>query len=302
MRDAKAFSPAHITGFFQIHDQPSNPLLKGSRGAGVSIKKGVTTKVHLEEGSQTSLNVRINGHLVKSAKVSEQVAHMLLSHAADNYKVFVNHEVQVPVSSGFGSSGAAALSLALALNEALELGLPKVKIEQAAHIAEINCNTGLGTVIAEVLGGLEIRVKPGAPGIGEVKHIAVNQEYMVACLYFGPLSTVKFLNDQNFCQQVNTFGGKLVEEIFREPNVHNFMRFSRSFAENLGLISTRIRKVLRETDKKSIKCSMPIFGESVFSLVKRDQVENLLQIFRKNASSGKNVFVSEIDFDGARLL
>ncbi|MEA2090081.1 MAG: GHMP kinase, partial [Thermoproteota archaeon] len=270
MRDAKAFSPAHITGFFQIQNRSENLLVKGSRGAGVSIKNGVTTTVCVEKASKSLLNMRINGQPTKSAKVSEQVMHMFLSRLEGDYKIFVNHDVQVPVGAGFGSSGAGALSLALALNEALELGLSRIEVGQIAHIAEIDCKTGLGTVIAEFFGGLEIRMKPGAPGVGEVKHITVNEEYVVACLNFGPLPTSKFLSDQKFCRQINEFGGKLVDEIVKKPDVHNFVKFSRSFAENLGLISTRIRKVLRETDKAGITCSIPMFGESVFSLVRWD--------------------------------
>ena len=47
MKEFKAFSPAHITGFFEICDNNKEPLLKGSRGAGISLKKGVTTKVKI---------------------------------------------------------------------------------------------------------------------------------------------------------------------------------------------------------------------------------------------------------------
>jgi pantoate kinase len=302
LREAEAFSPAHITGFFQIQDTPENPLLKGSRGAGVSIKKGVTTTVRLEEASKTSLEVRINGCSANSAMVSQQVVQMLLSHTHENYKIQVEHDVQVPVGAGFGSSGAGALSLALALNEALELGFPLIKIGEFAHTAEINCKTGLGTIIAEFFGGIEIRVKPGAPGIGEIKPIVMDKKYAVVCLNFGPLSTSELLNDQKFCQRVNNSGGKLVDKILEKPNIHNFMLFSRSFAENLGLITDRMQKVLKETDEAGLTCSMPMFGESVFSLVGQDRVESLLQIFRKHASSDSCVFVSEVDLRGARVL
>ena len=43
MTEATAFSPGHITGLFQVFDQSEDPLLQGSRGAGVSITQGVTT-------------------------------------------------------------------------------------------------------------------------------------------------------------------------------------------------------------------------------------------------------------------
>ena len=71
----------------------------------------------------------------------------------ENFEIIVEHHVEVPLGAGFGTSGAAALSLALALNEALSLGLSKIEAAQLAHVAEVECKTGLGTVIAETFGG-----------------------------------------------------------------------------------------------------------------------------------------------------
>ena len=48
--EAKAFCPAHITGFFKAHlddDQNSLENLGSRLGAGFSIKQGVTTKVKI---------------------------------------------------------------------------------------------------------------------------------------------------------------------------------------------------------------------------------------------------------------
>jgi len=148
MKEFAAFSPGHITGLFQICDDAEEPLLKGSRGAGVSITRGVITKVRIERAPETSFEIRINGNGLKSAKVSECVINALLPIAGGNYKILVNHDINVPIGSGFGSSGAGALSLALALNEAFRLGLSRVEAAQVAHIAEVRCKTGLGTVIA----------------------------------------------------------------------------------------------------------------------------------------------------------
>jgi pantoate kinase len=80
------------------------------------------------------------------------------------------------------------------------------------------------------------------------------------------------------------------------------MEFSRKFAEQVGLISERMRKIMRAADRKGIPCSMPMIGESVFSLIKRDTVEELLKIFHKHAPSGHSILVAGIDFKGARIL
>ena len=302
MREFAAFSPGHITGIFRVHDQPEDPLRKGSWGAGVSITIGVTTRLHIRNSSRNSFKIRINGETAKSAKVSEHLINTFFSHAKKNYKIIVDHDVEVPIGSGFGSSGAGALSLALALNEAFGLGFSRTEAAQVAHIAEVECKTGLGTVIAEASGGLEIRTEPGAPGVGEVKNIPVDDDYVVACVSFGPISTREILTDEELRQRINEFGGKLLYQLIAEPKPHVFMNLSREFAEYVGLISPRIRKILRETDSEGLTCSMAMLGESVFSLVKRDELEELLKIFRKHAPSEHSIILSGIDFQGARLL
>jgi pantoate kinase len=303
MREARAFSPCHITGFFQILDRPANSLRAGSRGAGVSLSRGVETVVKVSKTSKRSLKVNINGFTARSAEVSKRVVDSVLSklEEEENFEIVVEHHSEVPTGAGFGTSGAAALSLALALNDVFGLSMSRIEAAQLAHIAEVECKTGLGTVIAETFGGVEIRVKPGAPGIGEIKHVPVPKDYMVASLTFGSLSTKKFLADGKVRRRINRFGGKLVDRLIEESNVTNFMKFSRQFAEHVGLATDRVRRTLEAADKARFICSMQMFGESAFTLVEEDSLEELLKIFR-NCCAGGTSIVSGIDFKGARLL
>lgn len=303
MKEAAAFAPCHITGFFQILDQPTNPLYAGSKGAGVSLSRGVKTIVKVRKAVKNSLQVKINGFASSSAEVSKHVADAFLSRfkQMNNFEIIVEHHADVPTGAGFGTSGAAALGLALVLNTVFGLGTSRIEVAQMAHVAEVECKTGLGTVIAEAFGGVEIRVKPGAPGIGEIKNVPVPKDYVVACLTFGPLPTKKFLTNEAIRKRVNEFGGKLVDKLIEEPNVTNFMNFSRQFTEHVGLITEKTRRTLNATDNANFICSMPMFGESAFTLIKQESLEELLQIFRKYSPDGK-IIVSEIDFEGARLL
>lgn len=303
MKEAVAFAPCHITGVFQIFDQSANALCTGSKGAGVSLKLGTKTTVKIKKGPSYRLKVNINNHTANSAKVSEQVVSTFLSRFSKrtNVEITVEHHVEAPIGAGFGTSGAAALGVALALNEALGLGMSKIEAAQVAHIAEVKCKTGLGTVIAETYGGLEIRVKPGAPGIGEIKSLPVPENAVVACHVFGPLSTRKSLTNPVTRSRINRFGGKLVDELIEAPTIVNFMRLSRQFAEHVGLITPRMRAVLNATDKAGVICSMPLFGESVFTMAEEENVDKLLKVFHEHGSSGQTI-VSEVDEKGARLL
>ena len=303
MEQAEAFAPCHITGFFQIFDQSTNALYAGSKGAGVSLNHGVKTTVKIGKTFADPLQVTINGLISNSASVSERVVSDLLLRfdKMRNSKIVIEHHVGVPIGAGFGTSGAAALSLALALNEVFSLGLSKTEATQVAHVAEVECKTGLGTVIAETVGGLEIRVKPGAPGIGEIRRVPAPENATVVCIVFGPLSTRRFLSDEETRRRVNELGGKLIEKLIEDSSISNFMRLSRQFAEHVGLITDRIRCVLNETDEASFVCSMPMFGESVFAIVERESLGELEKIFLKYGSE-QQIVISGIDFEGARLL
>jgi pantoate kinase len=303
MEEARAFAPCHITGFFQIFDETATALNAGSKGAGVSLSRGVETLVTVERSTQTCSRVFVNGLISDSAIVSKRVLNAFGSRfkELENLETVVDHRVGVPLGAGFGTSGAAALSLALALNEVHGLGLSKIEAAQIAHVAEVECKTGLGTVIAEVFGGAEIRVKPGAPGVGELNHLRVPKDTVVACLVFGPLSTKKLLSDQEIRKRVNELGGKLVDRLVKEPNIANFMKLSREFAEHVGLITSKIRKALNLADGMGSVCSMPMFGESVFTLAHGESLGELVKTFREQGSGGR-VLVSDVDFEGARVI
>jgi pantoate kinase len=300
VKKAEAFSPAHITGFFQIFDRSSDPLRVGSKGAGVSVSSGVTTSVLVKKSSENSSKITINGRATKSAVVSRQVVKHFLSMAGGSHRIIVAHRVDVPIGQGFGASGAGALSLALALNEAFNLNLTRLEAAQIAHIAEVKCNTGLGTVIGETFGGLEIRLKPGAPGVGKIRKIPVSQDYVVACLHSGPMSTKSIITNVNYRRNINNIGSGLGAELAAHPTPANFMTISRKFAEHLGLISSRLRTLLDETDKAGLRFSMAMLGESIFTIIRRNRVAQVTQIF-DNTLPG-NTLIMNIDQKGARVL
>lgn len=301
MKTVEAFAPAHITGLFQICDKPADPTHKGSRGAGVSIQRGVKTSVTVQDAVEKRVVVTINGHRAPHAKVSETVAKEFLSKVEETVDLTVDHVVEVPIGGGFGSSGAAALSLAQALNIALDLKLTSWEAAQIAHTAEIKCKTGLGTVIAQTFGGFEIRTAPGAPGIGRIQLVQLSREYSVACLNLGNLSTQKALSNRQLRRRINIWGKKLLQALIEEPTAECFLKLSRKFAEKTGILTGKVRHVLDDSDSLNIVCSMPIFGEGAFSIVKKDDLESLLKVFQKYGSSN-NIVVSEIDYEGARIL
>ncbi len=300
--EASAFSPLHITGFFEVVDEPSEPALKGSRGAGVSLSSGTKTYVKVTESLNPKLDAIVNGRTLGSAELTRLVVDAFLPRSDSKYSILVNHEVQLPIGAGFGSSGACALGLSLALNKALGMGLSKTEAASIAHKAEIECKTGLGTVIAETYGGFEVRIKAGAPSVGEIKQIPIGNDFLVVSLSFGQISTKAILSNNGLRIRINEAGKGLVDRLMAEPSPENFMILSREFADSLDIFTNRMKKVLNEVDDYGFKCSMAMMGETVFSLMKSNEAEELARIFQKYAKSSKSVIISSIDKEGARLL
>ncbi len=113
----RAFCPGHVTGFFQVCED-ADPLKMGSRGAGFCISKGVTTEVRVRPASESSVEVRINGGKA-AAVVTETAVNAFLDDPAE---VHVDSTVELPISQGFGMSGAGALSTLFAINDATGAG------------------------------------------------------------------------------------------------------------------------------------------------------------------------------------
>ena len=300
--EATAFCPAHVTGFFKAHlDDKQNDLEKiGSMGAGFSIKQGVTTRVKIETRNEqeSSFEVISKGYQSDKVNVSEYVLNEFLKLGDFSTKFFrIQHDVSVPVGYGLGSSSAVALSLAFALDQALQTKLDRTRIGQIAHNAEVSCKTGLGDVLASFHGGFEIRVKPGAPGIGQVEKI-VTEKISIIMICFSPISTSKFIKER--LSQINGLGGKMVNKLVESKDYEHFQDMSLEFAEYVDIMTPRMQKLVDELYENDIRCGIALFGETVFSMVPQGKKRDVLRIMQKYTDG--IIIKSELDDDGARVL
>ena len=300
--EATAFCPAHVTGFFKAHldDSQNNLENLGSMGAGFSIKQGVTTRVKIEtrNGQESNFEITSYGYQSDKTDVSEYVLNEFLRLGEFSTKFFkIEHDISIPVGYGLGSSGAVALSLSFALDQALKTKLDKTTIGQIAHNAEINCKTGLGDVLASFHGGFEIRVKPGAPGIGHVEKI-ITDKISVIMICFSPISTNKFIKER--LSQINGLGGKMVNRLLESKNYEHFQDMSLEFAKYVDVMTPRMQKLVNELSENNIKCGIALFGETVFSMIPQEKENKVLEIVQKYSDG--IIIKSELDNDGARVL
>ena len=299
--ESKAFCPAHVTGFFKAHlDEEQEYENVGSMGAGFSIKEGVTTSVEITPriGQHSNFRISTQGYESDKTDISEFVLNEFLKLGSfENLFFNIKHTITIPVGYGLGSSGAVALSLAFALDEALQTKLARNEIGNIAHIAEVNCKTGLGDVLASYYGGFEVRVKPGAPGIGKVEKIDTD-EMSVIMICFAPISTNRFLKEK--LAQINGLGGKMVNNLLKTKDYEHFQEMSLEFARYVNVITPRMEAVIQDLFSNKIKCGVALFGETIFSMIPKNNEDRVLSVLEKYSDG--IIIKSEIDNYGARLL
>jgi pantoate kinase len=179
--------------------------------------------------------------------------------------VRVETELSMPEGSGFGASGAGALSSAYAINGAFDLALTANAVGEAAHRAEVASGTGLGDVIAQNAGGLVVRLSAGAPGVGSVDRIPV-PPLRIGCIVRGPLSTEEVLSDPGVMRGVNREGERALKELLRMPTLDRFVSLSWEFARRSGLAKDWMEEAVEAVEASGGVASMVMLGDAVFAV------------------------------------
>lgn len=297
---AQAFSPGHVTGLFSIHED-EDPLRNGSLGAGFCLALGVTTKAAYDPGRED--HFFINGDAFSEAPVSKAVIRLFYRKIGEKRTRFftVRHDTILPVGCGFGTSGAGALSLSLALNALHGDPLSFLEAASVAHLAELECKTGLGTVIGETFGGFEIRQSPGAPGTGRVQNFFYPKDLRAVFLVFGSLSTSSMLKNAALREKINRAGGMLRQELQKNPSFDQFLKLSRDFSLQTGLMSPQLRGIQESLGHTGFVCPMLMFGEGLYTLVPESDLNRAVNAFQALQGRG-NVFTTALDPEGGRVL
>ncbi|MEF8874684.1 MAG: hypothetical protein V5A88_08470 [Candidatus Thermoplasmatota archaeon] len=288
---SKAFSPAHITGFFtlpseerELGDRSVNDIPIGSRGAGFSVSLGVTAKA--EVGGK-SWNIKVDGEETSFLTVEKTVRQFAEGGT-------IELETGLPFSQGFGLSGACALAAGTAvledLNEDLERALT------AAHKSEIFCRTGMGDVLGQYHGGFEIRVKEGLPPEGDFRTENIEKEVVLA-VAGEPLSTPDVLRDPMMTSWINAIGGDVMDDFLPEDGFDRFLESSSRFAEETDFIKGGVKSLL-EAGNEAGEGSMAMIGNAVFFF---GDAEELKELFEDEVGE-ENVYLSSIDNEGVRIV
>ncbi|RDE14660.1 MAG: hypothetical protein C4K47_03840 [Candidatus Thorarchaeota archaeon] len=298
----RAFVPGHITGLFRIHDSAPDTLHCGSTGAGFSVSLGTTTSVGIQESDSLRIDVEYNGARI-DAPVTTTVVRTMVEQYGGAFSVHVQHQSNLPIGVGFGASGAGALGAAFSLGMTLDPDMTPTQAAGFAHSAEVVNHTGLGDVIGQFEGGVEIRVLPGAPGIGRIIRVPYDKSIQVVLAGGHGLKAKRAaLVDVTWRERINRVAGNLIEEMKASPSISRFIDCSRHFAEATGLATERVRSALNRLDSNGLNQSgMVMLGDSVFCFCDKESTSVATEILMQGWDAYE-IMVTTVAAKGGRLI
>ncbi|AEC51342.1 hypothetical protein PNA2_0425 [Pyrococcus sp. NA2] len=273
----RSFIPAHITAFF-VPIIREDPQMSGSLGAGVNLSKGTNVFINIEEGLERHIHVAFNGEPMsrKEATITYHVAEKLIQRDFKG-EVEIWQYFDFPTGYGFGNSAGGALGTALALAYIFKKTL--LEASKIAHEAEVIYRGGLGDVVAQLTGGIDLRIREGGPGVAIVDNILAN-EYKVFTIMMGKLETKRVL-DSEVVERIRKVGRIALENLLRNPTPETLMKEARKFAVETGLMEGELLEIAKEVDKIiRLPSSMIMLGKCIFALIRDDEVEKVKELAR----------------------
>ena len=257
--NATAFAPGNVSGIFKIV-RDKDPRRMHSLGMGFTVSHGVTATV--SEAATTE--IAFNGEVFDFATV-RSVAETLASRP-----VRISLESELPLSGGFGLSGASALAAAYALDAGLGLGLDERTIGMTAHVAEVTNLTGLGDVCGQFRGGCLAKLVPGDPLAAIALPVA---EQTVYWRYFSPIRTREIIGDPHRAARINAAADSALADVGRLADrgvtvFGEYIAAARRFSVESDLLRhPDVRRIIAEVEAAGGAASMIMLGNAVFSTI-----------------------------------
>ena len=257
---AKAFAPGNISGLFKIIAN-DDPAKMHSLGWGFTVSDGVN--VQLTRSNSPETQVSFNCEPIDFPTVTSALRDL------SEQPLKVDISSNLPLSSGFGLSGAATFAALIAANHLLDLGTSRHDLAMIAHVAEVRNLTGLGDVCSQFNGGCLVKTTVGHP------LAATNIDLLptpVHWRYFGKIRTSEILADHQRHQQINDAADQVLALIQNTvDNGHNItfpelISLALGFAESSGLLmDNRVKNSISQAQSNGGVATMIMLGNAVFS-------------------------------------
>ena len=259
MSIAKAFAPGNVSGVFKIVAD-DDPAKMHSLGMGFTVDDGVIVAV-TENDSTT---VDFNGDRIDFATVRSVVAKLT------DKPMQVDIRTELPLSGGFGLSGASSLATAFAINELLDLGKSERELGMTAHVAEVENLTGLGDIAGQFNGGCLVKLVPGDPLAAISLPVA---EQIVHYRYFSPINTRDVIGHPEQRERINAAAAAALAALGRlkdsnESDFASYIAVAKQFSVDSGLlVDGDVIRAIDECEESGGTASMIMLGNAVFSNV-----------------------------------
>ncbi len=256
-RVVRAFAPGNISGVFKVipHDDPRK---MHSLGMGLTVSEGATVAI----SRAAEVSISFNGEAIEFPTVACVVDKLSAG------PVRVEIESPLPLSGGFGLSGASSLAAAYGLNELFSLEHSPEELAMTAHVAEVENLTGLGDVCAQFHGGCLVKLTSGEPLAAE--RLAVEGQ-SIYYRHFGPISTREVLSDAEARDRINRAADRALEQlgVFSERDRVDFdacIEVCKTFAVDSELLrDDSVIRTIDEIEAAGGSASMIMLGNAVFS-------------------------------------
>lgn len=281
---SSAFCPGHVSCVFEPM-RSINDLSTGSRGFGIRLSLGSTATV--EDRDDDTVRIYLDGSL-SAAMITRMTVEMLAP--GRGFDITIHSDL--PISQGFGTSASGTIATAIAVADIV--GESRTKAFEAAHIAEVKGDGGLGDVSAIVAGrDVPVRTRPGFPPIGTVENAGIKFNTLTVGVLGPKMETDSIIGDGNMVQRIRRAGGRSMERFLAEPTKDVLFEASNSFSMETGLESPLIRKAIMRLNEAGYGAGMCMLGNSIFTDASIDKVRSILGRGHVNAfscsSSGKEI-------------
>lgn len=257
MSTATAFAPGNVSGVFKIIAD-DDPAKMHSLGMGFTVADGVTVTASPEK----STTICFNGTDIDFVTVRSLVAKIA------DVPLRIDIRTELPLSGGFGLSGASSLATAFAIDSLLGLGMTERELGMAAHVAEVENLTGLGDIAGQFNGGCLVKLVPGDP-LAAIRLPVPEQD--VYYRYFSPINTRDVIGHAEQRERINAAATIALEALSLlktrgESDFARYIEVAKDFSVQSGLLADDdVKGAIRECEEAGGSASMIMLGNAVFS-------------------------------------
>ncbi len=182
--------------------------------------------------------------------------------------------------------------------------MSKYEIGKIAHIAEVKCQTGLGSVSGILNGGIVLILIPGVEGLLKIQQIPIDSDsnWKIVTALVSPIKTRGVISSYEKLRKINEYGEITLILIRENPTIETFFKSCKEFAINTGLMSVLIKKMTEVAEENgALGATQNMIGDGIHAIVEPDFVTNVV-LALGNYVNKEKIIVSDIDLNGPTLL